>query len=186
MTRKGPQPKRELLPDPKYRSTVISQLINKVLLHGKKSKASQIVYDALDKALAELSKTHGQEPAKKPTGKKGEKEEEAAPKEEIKALTQVAILKKSIDNIRPQLEVKGRRVGGATYQVPIDVKPRRSTTLAIRWLVEVSRNRSEKNMSDRLARELIDSYRGIGSSVKKRDDIHRMAEANKAFAHFRW
>lgn len=190
MTRKGPQTRRELLPDPKYRSTVISQLINKVLLHGKKSIASQIVYDALDKAMAELSKTHGKEDDKKVqrTSKKASEKNEAS-EDDIdtsKPLTAVGILKKSIENIKPQLEVRGRRVGGATYQVPVEVRPRRSTTLAIRWLVDSARKRSEKTMSDRLAREIIDSYRGTGSSVKKRDDLHKMADSNKAFAHFRW
>jgi small subunit ribosomal protein S7 len=156
MSRKGAVPKRELKPDPVYRSMLVTQLVNKVLLSGKKTVAERIVYDALD-LLAE--KTSGDP---------------------------IATLKRSVDHVRPQLEVRSRRVGGATYQVPVEVKPRRSTTLAIRWLVEYARDRRENTMSERLANELLDASNGVGAAVKKREDLHKMAESNKAFAHYRW
>jgi small subunit ribosomal protein S7 len=154
--RKGPAPRRELLPDPIYRSLLVTQLVNKVLLSGKRSTAERIVYDAL--AIIE-SKT-GSEP--------------------------VSTLKRAIDNVKPQLEVRSRRVGGATYQVPVEVRPRRATTLAIRWVVGYSRQRREKTMAERLANELLDASNGVGASVKRREDLHKMAESNKAFAHYRW
>jgi small subunit ribosomal protein S7 len=156
MPRKGPAPRRELLPDPIYRSVLVTQLVNKVLSRGKRSLAEQIVYDALDS---------------------------------IKERTQsepISTLKRAVDNTKPQLEVKSRRVGGATYQVPVDVKPRRATTLSVRWLVGYSRQRREKTMSARLASELMDASNGIGAAVKRREDMHKMAESNKAFAHYRW
>ena len=156
MPRKGPPPRRELMPDPVYHSVVVTQLVNKVLERGKRSLAERIVYDALDVVR---EKTAG-EP--------------------------VAALKRAVENVKPQLEVKSRRVGGATYQVPMEVKPRRANTLAIRWLIGYSRQRREKTMAQRLANELLDANNGIGSSVKRRDDMHKMAEANKAFAHYRW
>jgi len=154
--RKGPAPRRELMPDPIYRSIVVTQLVNKVLLSGKRSTAERIVYEAL-----EIIQT----------------KTEAEP---------IATLKRAIDNIKPQLEVKSRRVGGATYQVPIEVRPRRANTLAIRWLVGYSRQRREKTMAERLANELMDASNGVGASVKRREDVHKMAESNKAFAHYRW
>jgi small subunit ribosomal protein S7 len=156
MPRKGPPPRRELMPDPVYHSVVVTQLVNKVLERGKRSLAERIVYDALDV----VQEKTGGEP--------------------------VAALKRAVENVKPQIEVKSRRVGGATYQVPVEVRPRRSTTLAIRWLVGFSRDRREKTMAQRLANELLDANNGIGSSVKRRDDMHKMAEANKAFAHYRW
>ena len=156
MPRKGPAPRREILPDPVYGSVLVSNVINKVLLQGKRSVAERIVYDAMS-AAGEKSQT---EP--------------------------LSVLKRAIENIKPALEVKSRRVGGATYQVPIEVKPRRANTLAIRWLVENSRKRREKTMAERLAAELIDANNGVGSSVKKRDDVQKTAEGNKAFAHYRW
>jgi small subunit ribosomal protein S7 len=156
MPRKGPAPRREILPDPVYNSVLVSNVINKVLLAGKRSTAESIVYDAMTAA---------------------------AEKSQAEPLT---VLKKALDNIRPALEVKSRRVGGATYQVPIEVKPRRANTLAIRWLVENSRKRREKTMAERLAAELVDANNGVGSSVKKRDDVQKTAEGNKAFAHYRW
>ena len=156
MPRKGPAPRREILPDPVYNSVLVSNVINKVLLDGKRSTAERIVYDALTTA--------------------GEKAQ-AEP---------LSILKKAIDNIRPALEVKSRRVGGATYQVPIEVKPRRANTLAIRWLIDNSRKRREKTMAERLGAELFDANNGVGASVKKRDDVQKTAEGNKAFAHYRW
>ena len=156
MPRKGPPPRRELMPDPIYRSVLVTQFVNKVLVRGKRSTAERIVYGALDI----IKDKTGAEP--------------------------VATLKRAMDNVKPQLEVKSRRVGGATYQVPIEVKPRRASTLAIRWLVGYSRQRREKSMAERLANELLDASNTTGSSVKRRDDVHKMAESNKAFAHYRW
>ena len=156
MPRKGPAQRRELTPDPIYRSLLVTQVVNKVMLHGKRSLAERIVYDAL-KVVETKS---GAEP--------------------------VGTLKRAIDNIKPPLEVKSRRVGGATYQVPVEVRPRRANTLAIRWLVDYSRARREKSMAERLAAEILDAANGLGASIKKRDDMQKMAESNKAFAHYRW
>ena len=156
MPRKGPAPRRELNPDPVYRSLLVTQLMNKVMLSGKKSVAEKIVYDAL-KIVEEKT---GAEP--------------------------VATLKRAIDNVRPPLEVRSRRVGGATYQVPVEVKPRRANTLAIRWVVDYSRARREKTMAQCLANELLDASNGLGAAMKKRDDTQKMAESNKAFAHYKW
>ena len=156
MPRKGPAPRRELMPDPIYRSVLVTQIVNKVLVRGKRSTAERIVYTALEM----IEEKTGAEPT--------------------------ATLKRAIENIKPQLEVKRRRVGGATYQVPVEVRPRRATTLAIRWLVGYSRQRREKTMAERLANELMDASNGIGASVKRREDMHKMAESNKAFAHYRW
>ncbi len=156
MPRKGPVDRRELVPDPVYRSSVVTQVVNKVLRNGKRSTAERIVYSALQTVE---SKT-GSEP--------------------------VGTLKRDLENIKPQLEVKSRRVGGATYQVPIEVRPRRSNTLAVRWLVSNARDRRERTMSERLASEILDASNGLGASVKRREDTHKMAEANKAFAHYRW
>ena len=156
MSRKGPATRRELAPDPIYRSLLVTQIVNKVLLHGKRSTAEEIVYDAL-KIVEEKT---GSEP--------------------------IATLKRAVDNIKPPLEVKSRRVGGATYQVPVEVRPRRATTLAIRWLVGFSRARREKTMAQRLASEVMDAANGLGASVKRRDDMQKMAESNKAYAHYRW
>ncbi len=144
------------MPDPVYRSVLVTQVVNKVLQRGKKSTAEKIVYDALE-IVAEKSGGDA-----------------------------LAVVKRAVDNIKPQLEVKSRRVGGATYQVPVEVRPRRSTTLAIRWIIGYSRQRREKTMAERLAAELLDASNGIGTSVKRRDDMHKMAESNKAFAHYRW
>jgi len=156
MPRKGPAPRRELNPDPVYRSLLVTQVINKVLQRGKRSTAERIMYDAL--AMIE-SKT-GSDP--------------------------IATLKRAVDNVRPQLEVRSRRVGGATYQVPVEVRPRRANTLAIRWLVDFSRKRREKTMAECLAGELMDAANGLGAAIKRRDDMQKMAESNKAFAHYRW
>ena len=156
MPRKGPAQRRELVADPIYRSLVGTQLTNKVMLHGKKSIAEKIVYDA----LAMIEKKTGTEP--------------------------IATLKRAIENVKPPLEVRSRRVGGATYQVPVEVRPRRATTLAIRWVVDYSRDRREKTMAECLANELMDASNGLGASMKKRDDMQKMAESNKAFAHYRW
>jgi small subunit ribosomal protein S7 len=156
MPRKGPAPRRELSPDPVYRSVLVTQIVNKVLLRGKRSLAERIVYDA----LKQIEEKTGAEP--------------------------IATLKKAIDNVKPPLEVKSRRVGGATYQVPMEVRPRRATTLAIRWVVGFARQRREKTMAGRLAAELLDAANGVGASIKRRDDLQKMAESNKAFAHYRW
>ena len=156
MPRKGPAARRELEPDPIYHSVVVTQLVNKILSRGKRSLAERIVYDALDTVKA-----------------KGAGEP-------------ITVLKRAVENTRPQLEVKSRRVGGATYQVPVDVKPRRAATLSVRWLVGYSRQRREKTMAERLAGELIDASNGTGAAVKRREDMHKMAESNRAFAHYRW
>ncbi|AFA74688.1 MULTISPECIES: 30S ribosomal protein S7 [Gordonia] len=156
MPRKGPAPKRPLINDPVYGSPLVTQLVNKILLDGKKSTAERIVYGALEQAREKT----GTDP--------------------------VVTLKRALDNVKPTLEVKSRRVGGATYQVPIEVKPNRANTLALRWLVTFSRQRREKTMVERLANELLDASNGLGASVKRREDTHKMAEANRAFAHYRW
>ncbi|HVL64358.1 MAG TPA: 30S ribosomal protein S7 [Actinomycetota bacterium] len=156
MPRKGPASRRELLPDPVYNSILVTQLQNRLLMRGKRTIAEGIVYDALEKVGAKT----GKDP--------------------------LQILKKAVDNIKPLLEVRSRRVGGATYQVPVEVQARRGTTLAIRWLVGFSRKRRERSMADRLAGEILDASGGAGAAVKRREDMHKMAEANKAFAHYRW
>jgi small subunit ribosomal protein S7 len=156
MPRKGPASKRQLITDPVYSSPLVTALINKVLQSGKRSLAQNIVYNALEGCR---DKT-GNDP--------------------------VITLKRALDNVKPTLEVRSRRVGGATYQVPIEVRPARSTTLALRWLVLYSRQRREKTMTERLMNELLDASNGLGASVKRREDTHKMAEANRAFAHYRW
>ena len=156
MPRKGPAPKRPLVIDPVFTSPLVTQLVNKVLLDGKKSVAERIVYGALEGARDKTS------------------------------TDPVVTLKRALDNVRPTLEVKPRRVGGATYQVPIEVKANRATTLALRWLVNFARDRREKTMTERLMNEILDASNGLGAAVKRREDMHKMAEANKAFAHYRW
>jgi len=144
------------MPDPVYRSVLVTQIVNKILQRGKKTTAEAIVYEALD-LLG--NRTDGDA---------------------------LSALKRAVDNVKPQLEVKSRRVGGATYQVPVEVRPRRANTLAIRWIVGFARNRRERTMAERLAAELLDANNGIGSSVKRKEDMHKMAESNKAYAHYRW
>ena len=156
MPRKGPAPKRPVIADPVYGSPLVSQLVSKILWNGKKTVAQGIVYTALE---GTRTKT-GVDP--------------------------VQTLKRALDNVRPSLEVKSRRVGGATYQVPVEVKPARATTLAMRWLVSFSRQRREKTMAERLMNEILDASNGLGAAVKRREDTHKMAEANKAVAHYRW
>ena len=156
MPRKGPPSIRPLSPDPVYRSQLVTQLVNKVLSRGKRSLAERIVYDA----LTMIEEKTGTEP--------------------------IATLKRALENTKPQLEVKSRRVGGATYQVPMEVRRERQTTLAIRWIVGFSRARRERTMTERLAMELMDAANGVGASVKRREDLHKMAESNRAFAHYRW
>ena len=156
MPRKGNVPKREVLPDPVYGSVVVAKLINSIMLDGKKGTAQAIVYDAFEK----INQTTGEDA--------------------------LEVFEKAINNIMPVLEVKARRVGGANYQVPVEVRPDRRQTLALRWLTKYTRARGEKTMSDKLAKELIDASNNTGVSVKKKEDTHKMAEANKAFAHYRW
>ena len=156
MPRKGPAPKRPLIVDPVFGSPLVSQLVNKVLLDGKKSTAERIVYSALEGCRDKS----GNDP--------------------------VITLKRALDNVKPTLEVKSRRVGGATYQVPVEVRATRATTLALRWLINYSRARREKTMTERLMNEILDASNGLGASVKRREDMHKMAESNKAFAHYRW
>ena len=154
--RRGPSLKRKPEPDPIYNSLLVSQLINQVLLDGKKDLASNIVYSALEL----VEKQTGSDP--------------------------LNTLKDAFENVRPQIETKSRRVGGTNYQVPMEVPQRRSTTLAIRWMVDSSRKRGEKTMHERLGREILDASNKTGASVKKRDDVHKMAESNRALAHYRW
>ena len=157
MPRKGPAPRRELMPDPVYRSVLVTQIVNKVLLRGKRSIAEK----------HRVRRADGDRAAHRPRSRS-------------------PTLKRAIDNVKPPLEVKSRRVGGATYQVPVEVRPRRANTLAIRWIVGFARQRREKTMAQRLAAELLDASNGVGASVKRRDDMQKMAESNKAFAHYRW
>jgi small subunit ribosomal protein S7 len=156
MPRKGPPARHTVVVDPVYGSPLVTQLVNKVLLSGKKSIAERIVYGALEGCR---------------------QKNDTDP---------VITFKRALDNIKPALEVKSRRVGGATYQVPVEVKPGRATTLALRWLIMYSRQRREKTMTERLMNELLDASNGLGASVKRREDTHKMAESNKAFAHYRW
>lgn len=157
MPRRRVVAKREILPDPKFGSEMLAKFINILMLDGKKSVAEKIVYGALDIIV---EKKAGEEP--------------------------VELFEQGLDKIRPMVEVKSRRVGGSTYQVPVEVRPARQTALAMRWLVEAARKRSEKSMRERLAGEVLDALESRGSAVKKREDVHRMAEANKAFSHYRW
>jgi small subunit ribosomal protein S7 len=156
MPRKGPAPRRELMPDPIYKSLLVTQIVNKILQDGKRSTAERIVYDA----LSQIEAKSGTDP--------------------------LTVLKRAVDNVRPQLEVRSRRVGGATYQVPVEVRSVRATTLSIRWIIGYSRQRRERTMAERLANELLDASNGIGASMKRKEDLHKMADSNKAFAHYRW
>jgi small subunit ribosomal protein S7 len=156
MPRKGPAPRRDLMPDPIYRSVLVTQIVNKVMQRGKRSLAERIVYEAMDV----IKDKTGSEP--------------------------LSTVKRAIENVKPALEVKSRRVGGATYQVPVEVRPRRANTLAIRWVVGYSRQRREKTMAERIANELLDASNGIGAAMKRREDLQKMAESNKAFAHYRF
>ena len=156
MSRRNRAAKREILPDSRYHNTTVSRMVNKIMLNGKKSTAEKIVYGALEA----IEEREGQAP--------------------------LTVLGQAVRNAAPQLMVKSRRIGGATYQVPVEVRPERSLTLAIRWLVASTRSRQGKSMANKLADELIDASKGQGATVKKRDDTHRMAEANRAFAHYRW
>ncbi len=156
MSRRGRAPKRDVLPDPLYNSKLVTRLINSIMIDGKKGVAQTILYDAFNKVTEKSGR-----PA-------------------------IEVFEQALENIMPTLEVKSRRVGGSNYQVPVEVRAERRLTLGLRWLTLYSRLRNEKTMQDRLANEIIDAANGVGASVKKRDDVHRMAEANKAFAHYRW
>ena len=156
MSRKRKAPKKILIVDPRYKSTIIPKLINSIMHDGKKVVAEKIVYEAIDKI-------------------KSKSKEEP-----------ITVFNEAINNIRPTVEVKSRRVGGATYQVPVEVKTKRSQALALRWLISASRKRKDKNMSDKILNEIYDAYQNRGSAIKKKEDTHKMAESNKAFAHFRW
>jgi small subunit ribosomal protein S7 len=156
MSRKRKAPKKIPIVDPRYKSVIISKLINSIMYDGKKTVAEKIIYDAIDKIKSKSK----DEP--------------------------ITIFNEAINNIRPTVEVKSRRVGGATYQVPVEVKPKRAQALALRWLIDASRKRKDKNMSDKIFNEIYDAYQNKGSAIKKKEDTHRMAESNKAFAHFRW
>jgi small subunit ribosomal protein S7 len=159
MSRRTQAPRRQILPDPKHQSDLLAKFINMLMKDGKKSVAESIVYDALEQISA----------------RQGQTDEQA-----------VALFETALENIKPMVEVKSRRVGGATYQVPIEVRAIRRRTLAMRWVIDAARKRSEKSMSQRLANELMDAAENRGAAVKKREDTHRMAEANKAFSHYRW
>ena len=156
MPRKGPVPKREVLPDPLYSSRLVTKFVNRLMYDGKKGAAEKIFYSSLE-TLAEKT---GEDPMR--------------------------AFEKALDNVKPHMEVKARRVGGATYQVPIEIRPERRQTLGLRWLVEFSRKRGEKTMAERLAAELLDAAANTGNAVRRKEEMHRMAEANKAFAHYRW
>ena len=156
MPRRREVPKRKIIPDPKYKDKLITKFNNSLMLSGKKSTAENILYGAFDL----IQERFKEEP--------------------------IDVFRKALDNVKPKLEVKSRRVGGATYQVPVEVRPRRATTLAIRWIVGYSRQRREKTMAERLSAELLDASNGIGAAIKRREDLQKMAESNKAFAHYRW
>lgn len=157
MSRRNRAPKRNILPDPRFGSQTVAKFVNMIMLDGKKSIAEHIVYDALDS----LKSRHN-------------------------GVTEVDLLEQSLDAVRPMVEVKSRRVGGATYQVPVEVRDERGVALSMRWVIDAARKRSDKNMAQRLANELHDAIEGRGAAIKKREDTHRMAEANKAFSHYRW
>jgi small subunit ribosomal protein S7 len=157
MSRRKSALKREILPDPVYNDVVVAKFINKMMFGGKKSTAQSMIYGALDELK---TKVQDEDP--------------------------LTVFKKALENVKPQIEVRSRRVGGATYQVPVDFRPTRRLTLAMRWLIEYSRERGEKDMSKRLAGEFLDAYNNRGNSIKKKEDVHRMAESNKAFSHYNW
>jgi len=157
MSRRSTNYKREIAPDPIYKDVMLAKFVNKLMVQGKKSLAQNIVYSAFDQI-----------------------------KEKVQEEEPLEVFKKAVENIKPQLEVRSRRVGGATYQVPVEVRPSRRVTLALRWLVTYSRARGEKGMASRVAGELLDAYNSRGNSIKKKEDVHRMAEANRAFSHYNW
>ena len=157
MSRKGQAPKRKIIPDPKYKDKLVGKFINQLMYGGKKSVAEQILYNAMDIAA-----------------------------EKENAEDHLKLFKQAIENVKPKLEVRSRRVGGATYQVPVEVRPERKVSLSIRWIIQNARSRGDKSMEERLAGELLDAYLKRGGAIKKREEVHKMAEANRAFAHYRW
>lgn len=159
MSRRNQAPKRSILPDPKYKSQLLAKFMNMVMNDGKKSVAERIIYGALDRMTERSAATDEQS---------------------------LELLETALENVKPAVEVKSRRVGGATYQVPVEVRPQRRQTLAMRWVIDAARKRSEKTMAHRLAHELMDAAENRGAAIKKKEDVHRMAEANKAFSHYRW
>ena len=159
MSRRNQAPKRSILPDPKYKSQLLAKFMNMVMVDGKKSVAERIIYGALDRMTERSAQTDEQS---------------------------LEMLEQALENVKPAVEVKSRRVGGATYQVPVEVRPQRRQTLAMRWVIDAARKRSEKTMAHRLAHELMEAADNRGAAVKKKEDVHRMAEANKAFSHYRW
>ena len=159
MSRRSQAPKRSILPDPKYSSQLLAKFMNMVMSDGKKSVAERIIYGALDRMTERTGQT---------------------------SVQSLEMLEQALENVKPAVEVKSRRVGGATYQVPVEVRPQRRQTLAMRWVIDAARKRSEKTMAHRLAHELMDAAENRGAAVKKKEDVHRMAEANKAFSHYRW
>ncbi len=159
MSRRAAAPHRTILPDPKFGNDMLAKFINMVMERGKKSAAEKIVYGAIDRIGTKMSRAGGEA---------------------------IAVLQQALDNVKPVVEVKSRRVGGATYQVPVEVRPNRRQTLAMRWVIEAATARSEKSMSDRIAAELMEAAENRGAAVRKREDTHRMADANRAFAHYRW
>jgi small subunit ribosomal protein S7 len=178
--RRRSAPKRQILPDPKFKSEQLAKFINHVMVSGKKSLAERIVYGALDIAGNKLKTV------KKPVEKTDDNGDEGAAASSSSPLTAIDLLNEVLNKVKPGVEVKSRRVGGATYQVPVEVSAKRSMALAMRWVVDSAKKRSEKSMKNRLAAEMFDAYNDRGNAVKKREETHRMAKANQAFAHFRW
>lgn len=174
MPRRRVAAKREILPDPKHKSELLAKFINVLMLDGKKSTAESIIYEALEELKLKITKKNAN---------KDSSDDSDGGSEGTGVLD---FFEKALENVKPSVEVKSRRVGGATYQVPVEVRQERSTALAMRWIVSCARSRNEKGMTMRLAAELLDAYEGRGASVKKREDTHKMAKANQAFAHFRW
>lgn len=183
MSRRKVIAKRTILPDPVYGSQLMSDFINRVMKQGKKSLAERIVYGALEQAAEMYNKRHKEKPKADAEGDSEGGDSSGSRGQKLAALD---ILHKAIDNLRPTVEVKSRRVGGATYQVPVEVRPLRGTSLAMRWLIEAAQQRGEKGMMARLMSEVLDVIEGRGSAIKKREEVHRMAKANQAFAHFHW
>jgi small subunit ribosomal protein S7 len=177
--RRRAAPKRSILPDPVYKSELLAKFVNHVMKDGKKSVAESIIYGALTEVVEKVKSV-------KKDAKHDDEGGESGSTTVGGALTPIELFTQILENIKPQVEVKSRRVGGSTYQVPVEVSPIRSRTLAMRWLVESAQKRSEKSMSHRLAAEMADAFQGRGTAVKKREDMHKMAKANQAFAHYRW
>lgn len=184
MPRRREVAKREIIPDPKFNSELVSQFVNRVMLDGKKAKAENIVYKALESVMTKLKK--GSIKIESTEDEGGEGGQEGSLQSRIMNMSAPEILDYALEKVRPVVEVRSRRVGGATYQVPVEVRPERRNTLAMRWVIESAKNRGDKGMVARLAGEILDVLAGKGAAIKKREDVHKMAKANQAFAHFRW